>query len=467
MRFSFDVESDSKAPEDAPQSPDQAPLSPAHAPVYSEYLAPSDDDLEPAEAQPLPASVSPIVLSPDYLADFEPVEENLEEDPGEDHEEDPKEDPSEEEDELSTPTDSPSARLYIDLPSEVKEDETPLSPAIDAFIDSWVAAPAPPLPPPSLLSPLSSPLPMIPSPPLLLPPPIRRDIILEADMPPQKRARFDALFHRFEIGESSAAVAARQPGSALTRGTEFGFVTALEEVNERVTDLATKHEPLYRSHAIDCICGLQDEIRVLQQQSTRTSMSQEALEELISQRVADALATYDTNRSNCDDSHDLGSGRRRTVYTTREMVPDESDKVEKYTGGLPDSIHGSVMASKPKTLQEAIELTRSFMDQKLLTYVARKTENKRKMDNNSRNNHAQKPPYKRQNMARAYVAGFGEKRESTTAVNTQRTPGAVQKTGTCFECGSKRHYKRDCSKLKNQGRGNATGIVKLVERLML
>ncbi|GKF98038.1 hypothetical protein Tco_0293859 [Tanacetum coccineum] len=47
-------------------------------------------------------------------------------------------------------------------------------------------------------------------------------------------------------------------------------------------------------------------------------MSQEALEELISQRVADALATYDTNQSNDDDSHNLGSGKRRTVHTTRD-----------------------------------------------------------------------------------------------------------------------------------------------------
>ncbi|GJY11755.1 hypothetical protein Tco_0381064 [Tanacetum coccineum] len=52
--------------------------------------------------------------------------------------------------------------------------------------------------------------------------------------------------------------------------------------------------------------------------STRTLMSREALEELISQRVADALATYDTNWSNDDDSHDLGSGERRTVHTTRD-----------------------------------------------------------------------------------------------------------------------------------------------------
>ncbi|GJS46127.1 putative reverse transcriptase domain-containing protein [Tanacetum coccineum] len=182
------------------------------------------------------------------------------------------------------------------------------------------------------------------------------------------------------------------------------------------------------------------------------------------------------------------------ILLCSRMVPDESDKVEKYTSGLPDSIQGSVMESKPKMLQEAIELTRSLIDQKLLTYAARQAENKRKIDNNSRNNHAQQPPYKRQNVARAYVDGPGEKREyagtlplcnkckfhhngacaskctnckrvghlardyrSPTDVNTQRAPGTVQKTGTCFEYGSQGHFKRDCPKLKNQNHGNAAG----------
>ncbi|GJW49584.1 reverse transcriptase domain-containing protein [Tanacetum coccineum] len=70
------------------------------------------------------------------------------------------------------------------------------------------------------------------------------------------------------------------------------------------------------------------------------------------------------------------------------MLPEESDRLEKYTGGLPDSIQGSVMASKLTKLQEDIKLSRSLMDQKLLTYAARQAENKRRLDNNSRNNNA-------------------------------------------------------------------------------
>ncbi|GKE91765.1 reverse transcriptase domain-containing protein, partial [Tanacetum coccineum] len=34
------------------------------------------------------------------------------------------------------------------------------------------------------------------------------------------------------------------------------------------------------------------------------------------------------------------------------MFPEESDKIKRYVGGLPDMIHGSVVASKPKTMQE-------------------------------------------------------------------------------------------------------------------
>ncbi|GJX35583.1 reverse transcriptase domain-containing protein [Tanacetum coccineum] len=37
------------------------------------------------------------------------------------------------------------------------------------------------------------------------------------------------------------------------------------------------------------------------------------------------------------------------------MFPEETDKIERYVGGIPDLIYSSVVASKPKTMQEAIE----------------------------------------------------------------------------------------------------------------
>ncbi|GJZ42213.1 hypothetical protein Tco_0589099 [Tanacetum coccineum] len=65
------------------------------------------------------------------------------------------------------------------------------------------------------------------------------------------------------------------------------------------------------------------------------------------------------------------------------MFPKESDKVEKYVGGLPDMIHGSVMATKPKTMQDAIEFATKLMDKKISTFAERQAKNKRKLDNNN------------------------------------------------------------------------------------
>ncbi|GJW24431.1 hypothetical protein Tco_0038242 [Tanacetum coccineum] len=79
----------------APPSPDYVP-GPEHPPSpdyvpgleYLEYLVPSDDEV-PVEDQPLPADALATTLSPGYVADSDP----LEEDPKEDPEEDPAEYP--------------------------------------------------------------------------------------------------------------------------------------------------------------------------------------------------------------------------------------------------------------------------------------------------------------------------------------------------------------------------------------
>nr|GEV73732.1 hypothetical protein [Tanacetum cinerariifolium] len=54
-----------------------------------------------------------------------------------------------------------------------------------------------------------------------------------------------------------------------------------------------------------------------------------------------------------------------------KFVANETKKIDKYISGLPDNIYGSVKASKPKTLDETIELASDLMDQKLHTYAKR------------------------------------------------------------------------------------------------
>ncbi|GJY17932.1 hypothetical protein Tco_0389423, partial [Tanacetum coccineum] len=95
-----------------------------------------------------------------------------------------------------------------------------------------------------------------------------------------------------------------------------------------------------------------------------------------------------------------------TVENQVKMFPEETDKIEKYVGGMPDLIYSSVVASKPKTMQEAIEMATELMDRRINTVAKRQAENKRKFEDTPRNNQNQQQN-KRQNTGRAYAAGNG------------------------------------------------------------
>ncbi|GJR26562.1 putative reverse transcriptase domain-containing protein [Tanacetum coccineum] len=177
------------------------------------------------------------------------------------------------------------------------------------------------------------------------------------------------------------------------------------------------------------------------------------------------------------------------------MFPKESDEVEKYVGGLPDMIQGSVMASKPKTMQDAIKFATKLMDKKIHSLADRQAENKRKLDDTSRNNQNQQQPFKRHNVARAYIVGPGKKKvyagskplcpkcnyhhEGQCAPRCNKCKkvghlarecrGAAANTNTqrgvtCYECGVQGHYKKDCPKLKNKNQENQAGIGNAVAR---
>ncbi|GJT45022.1 hypothetical protein Tco_0953737, partial [Tanacetum coccineum] len=87
------------------------------------------------------------------------------------------------------------------------------------------------------------------------------------------------------------------------------------------------------------------------------------------------------------------------------MFLEESDKIKRYVSGFLDMIHGSVMASKPKTMQDAIKFATELMDKKINTFAECQAENKRKFDDTSRNNQNQQQQNKKQNTGRAYTAG--------------------------------------------------------------
>nr|GEW00886.1 hypothetical protein [Tanacetum cinerariifolium] len=173
-------------------------------------------------------------------------------------------------------------------------------------------------------------------------------------MPLQKRARFTTLTGGYEVGESSAA-AARQIRPALTvddsRKAEDRLIGRLRRERQYFCTLSTiyvwsrdyctqimdycQSREVHTNTLVTQIEALQrDKMAPKQARTTRANpdptrtttatepMTQEAINNLIAQRVTEALAEYKTQRNsvvNGDTSHTTGT-RPRTVRPTRECT---------------------------------------------------------------------------------------------------------------------------------------------------
>nr|GEY67083.1 reverse transcriptase domain-containing protein [Tanacetum cinerariifolium] len=152
-----------------PEEPEQAPPSPIYIPyvlklVYPEYI-PLEDDVFPAEEQPLPATASPTADSPGYIHESDPNE-----DPEDDDDEDPKEDPEQDEDDDDEEEEHPASADSIPPPPVLRVTARisfrPQPPTLSFTKEDAERFLAMPIPPPSLLTLLSSLLPPTSSPPL-------------------------------------------------------------------------------------------------------------------------------------------------------------------------------------------------------------------------------------------------------------------------------------------------------------
>ncbi|GJU59672.1 putative reverse transcriptase domain-containing protein [Tanacetum coccineum] len=138
------------------------------------------------------------------------------------------------------------------------------------------------------------------------------------------------------------------------------------------------------------------------------------------------------------------------------------DKIKRYVGGLPDMIHGSVVALKPKTMQEAIEIATELMDKKICTFAKRSGEKKTYEGSkilcpkcNYHHDGPCAPKCHKCNIV-GHLARDCRSPANTNASNNQRGIEAGQKP-TCYECGAQGHFKRGCPKLKNNNCGNQGG----------
>ncbi|GJV35409.1 putative reverse transcriptase domain-containing protein [Tanacetum coccineum] len=136
------------------------------------------------------------------------------------------------------------------------------------------------------------------------------------------------------------------------------------------------------------------------------------------------------------------------------------------------------------------------VNKKISTLSERQAENKRKLNNTSKDNQNQQQPNKRQNTGKAYATGHGDKKyyggskplcpkcnyhhdgpcppkchrcnivghlvrncrrpTNDNTTNHQRGTGTSQKAN-CYECGNQGHYKRDCPERKNRSHKNQIG----------
>nr|GEW54284.1 reverse transcriptase domain-containing protein [Tanacetum cinerariifolium] len=261
----------------------------------------------------------------------------------------------------------------------------------------------------------------IPSPPQSLPSTSHRDDTPEADMPLWKRAHVTSLAFGFKVRESSAAAAARQPVLDVSTmdatprrpmsRERFRVNTLFKDMRYYLyTTVLVESEARYArqawSQAIDCNRAVHAELLAYKAQTleareptrtndpedaenttkrtmtTTTPMTDAQIKALISQGGDDALAEHEANRSrNRDNNHDSRSDERRRMPVAHECTyinffkcqPLNFKGTEGVVGltrcGLPDMIQGSVMASKPKKMQDAIKFAAELMDQKIVLWL--------------------------------------------------------------------------------------------------
>nr|GEV58510.1 putative reverse transcriptase domain-containing protein [Tanacetum cinerariifolium] len=142
---------------------------------------------------------------------------------------------------------------------------------------------------------------------------------------------------------------------------------------------------------------------------------------------------------------------------------------DQYISGLPDNIYGNVKSSKPRTLNETIELTNDLMYQKLGTYAERNVAKVYNMGTGERKpyegslpkctkcqRHHNGPCTQKCHKCNK-VGHFARNCRSSgnaNVANAQRDGKETPKGNGCFECGASGHFKRDSRKLENKNGGN-------------
>ncbi|GJZ16143.1 putative reverse transcriptase domain-containing protein [Tanacetum coccineum] len=243
----------------------------------------------------------------------------------------------------------------------------------------------------------------------------------EVTLQPRKRLGI-ALCPANEVGESSSAAA--RPARGLR--ADYGFVATMDREirhdSKRDFGMITDSGYVSAYHSV----------------SSTTVGDRSSSQSTVADKVtSDSMTEFET----------AGNPQRKLALLCGRMFSEESDKIEKYVGGLPDMIYRSVVASKPKTMQDAVEIATELMDKKIHILAERQIKIKRKFEDTSRNTQNQQQQNKRQNTGRAYTARTGEKKPYggskplCTKCNYHHDGPCAPK---CHKCNKVGHFARDC-----------------------
>nr|GEZ83831.1 hypothetical protein [Tanacetum cinerariifolium] len=140
---------------------------------------------------------------------------------------------------------------------------------------------------------------------------------------------------------------------------------------------------------------------------TKTNLARKSISQ--TERQEEKVAEYASNKRKWESNHNGSLSQQNKGHKVPKAHTAWPINKKAYAESLP--LCNQVRASKPKTTQDAIEIATKLKNKKISTLVECQTENKKRLDNTSKNNQNQQQPNKRQNTGRAYTARHGEKKQ--------------------------------------------------------